>query len=149
MNKNPSDPASGIIEVSLGDIFSFFGKYWLVLLLAGLVSGGVGYGISFSFPTEYTSTAKILPEYSSGASPGGLGALASIAGLSLGTMSEAIRPDLYPSILNSRPFLIKALTTPLPTQKDTSILLFTFLGTEGTPAQLADTILTLTNRVFL
>jgi len=135
MNKNSSDPANGIVEVSLGDIFSFFGKYWLELLLAGLLSGGVGYGLSYLVPEEYEAAAKVLPELSSGVgSVGGLSDLASMAGISLGkNNSEAIRPDLYPSILASRPFLLKLLATPLPASDGKKINLVTYLKEDAEP----------------
>lgn len=147
-NENP--PSDEVIEISLSQIVSFISKYWLVLFFTGFVSAGMGVGVSFLFPKEYSSSAKILPEFSSGMKSGNLGALASLAGVSLGDNSEAIRPDLYPNILQSRPFLMQLLTTPLPTQADTFALLPILLGSEDTQPftreQLAraDTLLTLT-----
>jgi len=135
MNKNPSDPANGIVEVSLGDIFSFFRKYWLTLFLAGLLFGGIGYGFSWLVPEEYEATAKVLPEFSSSlGSVGGLSDLASMAGISLGkNNSEAIRPDLYPSILASMPFLLKLLSTPLPTSDGKKVDLVTYFDKKAKP----------------
>ena len=136
MSTNPPDPANnGIVEVSLGDIFSFFRKYWLTLFLAGLIFGGIGYGFSWLVPEEYEATAKVLPEFSSGlGSMGGLSDLASMAGISLGkNNSEAIRPDLYPSILASMPFLLKLLATPLPTSDGKKIDLVTYFEEKAKP----------------
>ncbi len=136
MPENPPDPTdNSIVEVSLGDIFSFFGKYWLVLLLAGLLTGGIGYGLSYLVPEEYEATAKVLPEFSSGlGAVGGLSDLASMAGISLGkNNSEAIRPDLYPSILASMPFLLKLLATPQPTSDGKKVDLVTYLDKEAKP----------------
>ncbi len=135
MPENVSVPSSGIVEVSLADIFIFFKRYWLILFLAGLVSGGVGYGLSWLVPEEYEATAKVLPEYSSGlGSMGGLSDLASMAGISLGkNNSEAIRPDLYPSILASMPFLLKLISTPLPTRDGEKVDLVTYLEKEAQP----------------
>lgn len=136
MPTNPPEPANnGIVEVSLGDIFSFFRKYWLVLFLAGLLFGGIGYGLSWMVPEEYEATAKVLPEFSSGlGSVGGLSDLASMAGISLGkNNSEAIRPDLYPSILASMPFLLKLLSTPLPTSDGKKVNLVSYLDKNAKP----------------
>lgn len=139
-----------VIEISLAQIVNFIRKYWGTLFLSGVFSAALGIGISFLMPKEYTSSAKILPEFSSSMKSGNLGALASLAGVSLGDNSEAIRPDLYPNILQSRPFLIQLLTTPLPTQADTLALLPVILGSDDiqpfTKEQLAkaDTVLTLT-----
>lgn len=149
MNEPTPAPESGIIEISLGDIFAFFKRNWLVLLLAGLLFGGIGYGISYLVPEEFEATAKILPEYGAGGGAGGLSDLASLAGISLGkTMSDALRPDLYPSILNSKPFLLKVLSTPFPLQDGKKVLLVTYLDKEAkpfTPQQLAqgDTLITM------
>jgi uncharacterized protein involved in exopolysaccharide biosynthesis len=139
-----------MIEISLSQILSFIKKYWGTLCIVGLVAGGLGIGVSFLIPKEFTSSAKILPEYSADIKGGNLGALASLAGVSLGDNSDAIRPDLYPDILQSRPFLLQLLTTPLPTEADTLALLTILLGDDEiqpfTKAQIAraDSVLTLT-----
>ncbi|GHB59180.1 lipopolysaccharide biosynthesis protein [Persicitalea jodogahamensis] len=150
MPENLSVSPSGIVEVSLADIFSFFKRYWLILFLAGLLSGGIGYGLSWMVPLEFESTAKILPEYGTGlGGAGGLSDLASLAGISLGkNNSEAIRPDLYPSILASMPFLLELLSTPLPTSDGKKVDLVTYLDKKAkplTPIQLAqsDTLIIL------
>lgn len=149
MTGNAPVPTNGVIEVSLSDIFSFFRKYWLVLLLSGLLSGGIGYGISYLAPIEYEASAMILPEYGSGAGVGGLSDLASLAGISLGkNNSEAIRPDLYPSILSSKLFLIQLMSTPLPLSDGSKIYLSSYLDNKAkplTPQQIAqgDTLIRL------
>ncbi len=147
---NDSFDSDEVIEISIRDIVAFVNKYWRPLLLIGVVSGGIGFGLSFTTPEEFTSSAKLLPEYSADLKGGNLGALASLAGVSLGDNSDAIRPDLYPDILQSRPFLLQLLTTPLPTEADTLALLTIMLGDDEiqpfTKSQIAraDTVLTLT-----
>ena len=134
MNEPTPTPESGIIEISLGDIFAFFKRNWLVLLLAGLLFGGIGYGISYLVPIEYEASAQVLPEFSSGiGGVGGLSDLASMAGISLGKSgSDALRPDLYPSILSSKSFLIKILSTPFALQNGQKVKLATYLDKKST-----------------
>ena len=150
MDQVTATSGESAIEIKLSDIFSFFRKYWLFFLLVGLVLGSIGYGISYLIAPEFETTAKILPEYGSGTSVDGLSDLASLAGISLGkSNSEAIRPDLYPSILTSKTFLMKVLSTPFPLQDGKKILLAVYLDKEGKPftsqqLKQADTLITLT-----
>ena len=68
----------------------------------------VGLVIGFSIPKEYTVTVKLAPEIQGGkTSLGGLGSLASIAGINMGNMNsaDAVSPDLYPDIVQSVPFM--------------------------------------------
>jgi uncharacterized protein involved in exopolysaccharide biosynthesis len=81
---------------------------WRILIFA-LVFAMLGAIYSLTTPNEYVSTVKLLPEIDAKSS-GGLGGLKSLAGLagidlSSSTGTEAIRPDLYPNILQSTPFL--------------------------------------------
>jgi uncharacterized protein involved in exopolysaccharide biosynthesis len=62
--------------------------------------------VAFSIPKEFTSKAIIAPEISTGNGiAGGLGALASMAGINMNTEEEAIYPQLYPQIVSTSPFL--------------------------------------------
>ncbi|MHA8065446.1 Wzz/FepE/Etk N-terminal domain-containing protein [Aquirufa sp. ROCK2-A2] len=97
------------VSIDLKELFQSIIFYkWRVLLMA-VVFALLGALYSLTSPNEYISTVKLLPEIDSKSS-GGLGGLKSLAGLagidlssSVGT--EAIRPDLYPNILQSTPFL--------------------------------------------
>lgn len=76
-------------------------KWCLWGALAGLV-------IAFSIPREYTVTVKLAPEVQGGKGvTGSLGALASMAGISMGNVSsaDAMSPELYPDIVQSVPFM--------------------------------------------
>lgn len=65
----------------------------------------IGLIISISIPREYQTSAKLSPELTdSNKGAGGLGALASMAGINTGT-TEALYPQLYPDIVQSIPFL--------------------------------------------
>lgn len=73
------------------------------------IGGVLSIIIAFSIPKEYTSTVVMAPEFSSGSNiSGGIGALASMAGFDLGSLSggeDALYPELYPQIVSSTPFL--------------------------------------------
>jgi uncharacterized protein involved in exopolysaccharide biosynthesis len=83
----------------------------------------VGFGIagaiySLLAQKEFDSKATILPELASSTSLGkigGLSALAGLAGVDMGAMSstEAVRPDLYPNVLQSFPFALHILNQPV------------------------------------
>lgn len=63
--------------------------------------------VAFSIPKEYKSEVIIAPEITNTANgiAGGLGALASMAGINMETEEEAIYPQLYPQIVATTPFL--------------------------------------------
>ncbi len=110
-----SDPDE--IEIRLSDIVDFLkDSRWLVLrfVLAFLILGAV---YAILQPNVYTSQVTVMPEaQSSGASKlGGLGSLAGLAGISLDNLGgeDAIRPDLYPTVLQSTPFALNLLKQPV------------------------------------
>lgn len=77
--------------------------------------------VAFSIPKEYTSEVVIAPEISSASGiTGGLGALASMAGINMETEEEAIYPQLYPQIVSTTPFLcdLAALKVDCKYRKD-------------------------------
>ncbi len=69
----------------------------------------IGLLIAFLSPAKYTATATLLPSSESKSrSMGGLGALAGMAGINLGSMmgqSEGIPAEIYPQVVNSYPFM--------------------------------------------
>ncbi|MDE6535274.1 MAG: chain-length determining protein [Muribaculaceae bacterium] len=77
------------------------------LLKWALYGAVIGLIIALSIPREYTTTAKLSPELTdSKKGAGGLGALASMAGINTGSgNTEALYPQLYPDIVKSIPFL--------------------------------------------
>ena len=105
------------IEIRLSDIVDFLRKSrWLVLrfVLAFMV---VGILYALSKPNVYMSQVTVMPEAQSpgGGSMGNLGALAGLAGISLtnSASQDAIRPDLYPTVLQSIPFALDLLNKPV------------------------------------
>ena len=110
-----SDPEE--IEIRLSDIMLFLKNSRLQILsgaLLGLLVGGI---YAFSKPNVYTAQVTVMPEIQTKGSGGlsSLGSLAGLAGINIDNLSpsDAIRPDLYPSILQSVPFALTLLKQPV------------------------------------
>jgi uncharacterized protein involved in exopolysaccharide biosynthesis len=102
-------------------------KYLIFLLV--FIFSALGVMIALSTPNEYSSEVKLLPELDSKDGAGGLSkfkSLAGLAGVDLSSVNstEAIRPDLYPNILQSTPFLLEVLNQKVfvPKEKNTQVL---------------------------
>jgi hypothetical protein len=69
----------------------------------------------FSQKKQYTASTAFVPLAQGSSVGGSLGGLASLAGINLdgGASSEEISPELYPQIVNSIPFQLELLNTPL------------------------------------
>jgi len=109
------------IEVRLSDIWQFLlGNRRRILMGAafGLLIGAL---YAFSKPNQYSAEVTVMPEIQakSMSGLGGLGSLAGIAGINLDNLSasDAIRPDLYPNVLQSVPFALELLKQPVYAQK--------------------------------
>lgn len=94
-------------------------KVCAVALVFGLVA-------AFSIPKEYTTAVTLAPEVGGKSGAGNLGALASMAGINLGSGAgeEALSPDLYPDIVKSTPFLMDLFpvkVTPLENRKSLTL----------------------------
>lgn len=82
-------------------------------------------------PNEYTSTASVMPELESSSIGGGLSkfaGLASLAGVDLAgmTSSDAVRPDLYPSIINNTSFYLYLLEQKVNTSENKPVKFLDF-----------------------
>lgn len=101
-------PESGEQEI---DLLELLQKLWAgrrLILKWCAVGAAVGLVIAFSIPKEYTTTVKLAPEIQGNKSNlGGLGSLASMAGINMGSMNstDAVSPELYPDIVQSVPFI--------------------------------------------
>ena len=85
-----------------------------ILLMVSLVLGLITAIYVFGKPNEYTSTTSVMPELETSGIGGGLSkyaGLASLAGINLSDMagSDAIRPDLYPDVINNTTFFLYLL----------------------------------------
>lgn len=119
-----TDPAAeddNVPEIALTDIISFYKRSRRTMLLAAIVGAVLGAIYAFSKPNVYTAQVTVMPEIQTkGVSGlGSLGSLAGLAGVNLDNLSgqDAIRPDLYPTVLQSVPFALDILKRPVYSQK--------------------------------
>lgn len=115
-----SAPAEAEAEI---DLLELAQKLWaerkLILKWCG-IAAIVGLVVAFSIPKEYTTTVKLAPESADGKGVGGnLGALASMAGISLGggNGADALNPDLYPDVVASVPFVVQLFDVEVSDRK--------------------------------
>jgi uncharacterized protein involved in exopolysaccharide biosynthesis len=119
------------IEIRLSDIIQFLKDSRWSMLIWGCIFFTLGILYAFSKPNVYTVEVKVMPEIQSkGAGLGGLGSLAGLAGIDVGGITgsvDAIRPDIYPDVLQSVPFALQLLRQPVYSQlleKETSLQTF-------------------------
>ena len=136
-DKRKATAAEDEIEIRLSDIAQFLkDSRWTVLrwTAAFLV---VGLVYALSKPNEYTTAIRVMPELKGAAGAGGLGDLRSLAGLAgvnldNANQPEAIRPDLYPDIVQSVPFTLYLLRQPVQTAEQKTLHpLQDFLAEQG------------------
>lgn len=89
---------------------------WPLLRIVALFAG-LGIGVALLMQPEFVSEARIMPEMGGG-SGDMLRRLASVAGFSGVDMADndemdAIRPDLYPNVLQSTPFILYLIDQPM------------------------------------
>lgn len=116
-------------EVDLMELVSRLWSNKGKMLKWAIVGGLVGLAVAFSIPREYQTSAKLSPELTdSKKGPGGLGALASMAGLSSGAgNTEAVYPQLYPDIVKSVPFLTGLFNVKVQTSDGDSLTVEQYL----------------------
>jgi uncharacterized protein involved in exopolysaccharide biosynthesis len=133
------------ITIDFSKIFKVISKHkWLILIVTILFSG-VGVFIAINTPNEYVSQVQILPELESKDAAGGLSkfkSLAGLAGVDLSSLnsSEAVRPDLYPNILQSTPFLMDVMAMKIYAAKYKQNLVMSRFLTENNKRELATKI---------
>ncbi len=109
-------PQSDEIEINIADIIDFVKQNWKKAMITGIAFGLIGVVYALLSQNEFESRTSLMPELQGGASKmGGLSALAGLAGIEVGGAgsTEAVRPDLYPSILQSTPFILHLLKQPV------------------------------------
>jgi len=122
-NKQLED--NGEISINFGEIFRTLKSYRILIASCAVLFAALGAIYSLTQPNEYSSNAKLLPELDSksggAGGMGGLKSLAGLAGVDLGGSSsgaEAIRPDLYPNIVQSAPLLQEVLKAKIYSTKN-------------------------------
>lgn len=78
------------------------------IFIYGVIGAIIGIVVAFSIPKEYVSSVVVAPEKStqSGGSLAGMGGLASMMGVNIGSSSsKGINEKIYPEILKSSPFI--------------------------------------------
>lgn len=103
------------------DLFELLKKIWkgrkkIVLFIAIFGVFGI---LSVLFSSKkYTASCTFITQNSASKVAGGLGSLASLAGINLGTSpTEEISQDLYPEVVQSVSFLREIVKTSVQTQK--------------------------------
>lgn len=119
------------------DLMEMVYKLWsqkkLILMwcMWGAIAGLI---IAFSIPKEFTANVKLAPETKGArtALTGGLGALASMAGISASANSgpDAVYPELYPDIVSSIPFATALFDVPVTDQKGKTFTVREYLEEE-------------------
>ncbi|MCK8492295.1 Wzz/FepE/Etk N-terminal domain-containing protein [Spirosoma sp. RP8] len=103
------------IEIRLSDILKFLRASRRWILWGASIGFVIGTLYAFSKPNIYTSQVTVMPEIQAkgAANLGGLGSLAGLAGIDIGSAQgsgmDAIRPDIYPDVLKSIPFALHIL----------------------------------------
>ena len=107
-----------VFTLTLAEILAFLRRSRRAILIGALIGGLLGALYAFNKPNEYTSQVTLLPEIQakSGGNMGGLSSLAGLAGIdinSLGGNADAVRPELYPTVLQSVPFALAVAKQPV------------------------------------
>ena len=91
-------------------------KHWKPILLWALCGMVAGILLAWSIPRSYTARAVVAPELMTRSNAGsGLNTLANLAGISMNSLalSDAMHPDLYPSVIRSTNFYIGLFDMPV------------------------------------
>ena len=117
--KNETIESIQIIKDDEIDLIALTKIIWLArkkIIISVILSVCLGLLYAFLSPVVYRSTAVILPQSESKSNLGQLGSLASLAGVNLSNVmgdAAGIQPELYPSIVESYPFLNELIHTPV------------------------------------
>lgn len=91
----------------------------LRILVISALFAGVGVIVALCLQPEFISEAKIMPEMNNGSGDmfKRLASVAGFAGMDLSDAEgvDAVRPDLYPNVLQSTPFVLQLIDKPIIT----------------------------------
>jgi hypothetical protein len=111
-------PSISLSSITAKKVLSIAFLYQKAIIKSILIFGVLGYAISYFISEKFKVDASIMPELQtrSALALSRFGALAELTGINLdtdGAITEAVRPDLYPNILNSNQFRVEALNQPV------------------------------------
>ena len=105
-------------EFDFPTLLRYLGEKKKSFLFSAVIGLALGLGVAFSIPKTYTSKMSLAIESQREQKlSGGMGALASMAGVDLGSGEDAISPNLYPDVVSTNKFLVDLLHTPVQTIK--------------------------------
>ena len=114
MKENATEPRQDIDDEQEIDLLELAKKLWdgrKMIVKWAIIGAVAGIIIAFSIPKEYTTEIRLAPESAGqGGASGNLGALAAMAGISMGGGGggkDAVSPQLYPDIVSSLPFSVE------------------------------------------
>ena len=116
-DKDFRDDASDEKEIDLLELAMKLWDQRKKLIIWSVCGAVIGLIIAFSIPREYTTDVKLAPETTDNkAAAGGLGALASMAGLGTSASgADAVYPQLYPDVVSSVPFVTSLFNVKITT----------------------------------
>ncbi len=112
MDTVQNNTESETFDINIGDIIKFVKDNFKKIVVYSAIFAILGIVYALMARKEFESKTTLMPEITSKSSMGGLSSLASLAGVDIGGMSgggDAVRPDLYPNILQSIPFALYLL----------------------------------------
>ncbi|MGA0560255.1 lipopolysaccharide biosynthesis protein [Larkinella sp. VNQ87] len=133
--KHPVPDSGYWLGLSPARIGSALWRYRVRLLVITGLFAVTGVVVSLLTPAEYTSDARIMPEITEGTGDvlQKLASVAGFAGLELGESGsvDAVRPDLYPNVLQSTPFVLFLLDEQVPTKDGQTVTVAGLLAKTG------------------
>ena len=116
-DKDFRDDASDEKEIDLLELAMKLWDQRKKLIIWSVCGAVIGLIIAFSIPREYTTDVKLAPEtIDNKVAAGGLGALASMAGLGTSASgADAVYPQLYPDVVSSVPFVTSLFNVKITT----------------------------------
>lgn len=117
-NTKPTTPVTDD-EIDLIALAKTFWSGRRTVLISILICSILGFIIAISSAKEFVATTIMVPSGSdAGSKLGGLGGLAAMAGINIGSAtSSELSPTVYPQIVSSLPFQLELMKTPLNFQE--------------------------------
>jgi LPS O-antigen subunit length determinant protein (WzzB/FepE family) len=108
-------PTSADDEIDLIALAKTFWSGRRIVFRSILICGVLGFFIAIFTAKEFVATTIMVPSGSDATSKlGGLGGLAAMAGINIGTATGSdLSPTVYPQIVSSLPFQLELMNTPL------------------------------------